>query len=1069
MGHKILSAAITIKCDFMFLIYVLHPVKIYASVSVTSSPQTIPARYLDYFSLPDLTHTPIGRLPRRLRGAAQSERRDVSLVNQLLERLVEIGLVRAEGNIQTNKKREQVYVHLERSKTILDTTVCVPRRSFFLEEARSLFKPVICTLTSLTACERFWYQLQTICLRTPIILVERTRPSKKRKKATPTPSSTNDLHSLTYTLRNTRITTKIARKFNEQGFGAGGLPPLTFSHLPRNWCGSSHRDEDDGGGMGIGECGMGVRNGEGGMEWSYGPGMGLDAGEVDGEEGKEGGGEETSAPPHKRICVGPRPHTQRVGVVHIPSHQIQRYSGGRGFTRVRSKRALETARKLKKVKNANSRYSVLAKSAVLVMDGATKKDREMVAVKTHRERVRWLPHEDSFLLLAYLASHALRQVTGEATVSYRQIRDSLHTEYPTSRDKSMDAVLRRVSKLRKRRKALSATVNVCLAEILSEIQGMGSSAPEPTFPSLLSFVTQRYSSHGGLLLGRGSTLPSSLSELRSDYDVVGWHSEAETDAVEGNEDYDHTLNHALLTDLIIACLGAEESNYDHYSAFKIFETFPEEDVEIAFDQLKSRYLIRRRRQTVGGGPLQCQSFQLATNFNSKLEGGYFIGTGKAAEEFAGNLAGKRSKVAEDLKKRLQLPSDELAAGALELGMEVEGGTVSGGIVLSLVSTLFAEEMVCEPVLPERLFETDDEQDTEKRAAQQKQLVEGALDEEREGGEGEGRDEIEEEEKGGRKEVQKQGEREETVEKGEGERAGKDGKDGQGEERREGDTNAAGEMEGEEEDEDEGEGEKCTSRDVRYSGTGVSSLLRVGDNSTQNHGTLTLDLNLPWSSLLDPLPDEVTPPSLVTWAEETPPDSDTPLSLDAYLSMCREHLSMSDGEACFNGEMYRCVEAGGERGRREEELQTLLPPLPPTSSLSLTDHVQRLLNFEMVVKVSSRLVAAVHAKRWCMPVSSPHSTSPADLVPYRPWVTVNSAHPNETMMRRYREGVLTFIRSTPGATRRQVLEHFSGMLHWSALCQILQSLESEQVVMLHSLAVAPDHELDQRAVYCLPAL
>ena len=333
-------------------------------------------------------------------------------------------------------------------------------------------------------------------------------------------------------------------------------------------------------------------------------------------------------------------------------------------------------------------------------------------------------------------------------------------------------------------------------------------------------------------------------------------------------------------------------------------------------------------------------------------------------------------------------------------MEVESGTVSGGIVLSLVSTLFAEEvgsfnnhqfsdtveplssrhqwdkrkcpfkrevsslslergstvlctmsyviqMVCEPVLPERLFETDDEQDTEKRAAQQKQLVEGALDEEREGGEGEGRDETEEEEKGGRKEVQKQGEREETVEKGEGDRAGKDGKDGQGEERREGDTNAAGEMEGEEEDEDEGEGEKCTSRDVRYSGTGVSSLLRVGDNSTQNHGTLTLDLNLPWSSLLDPLPDEVTPPSLVTWAEETPPDSDTPLSLDAYLSMCREHLSMSDGEACFNGEMYRCVEAGGERGRREEELQTLLPPLPPTSSLSLTDYVQRLLNFEMV--------------------------------------------------------------------------------------------------------------------------
>ena len=67
-------------------------------------------------------------------------------------------------------------------------------------------------------------------------------------------------------------------------------------------------------------------------------------------------------------------------------------------------------------------------------------------------------------------------------------------------------------------------------------------------------------------------------------------------------------------------------------------------------------------------------------------------------------------------------------------------------------------MVCEPVLPERLFETDDEQDAEKRTAQQKQLFEGALDEGREGGEGEGREE--EDENGGRREVQKQGEGEE---------------------------------------------------------------------------------------------------------------------------------------------------------------------------------------------------------------------------------------------------------------------------------------------------------------------
>ena len=74
--------------------------------------QTVPARYLDYFSLPALAHTPICRLPRRLRRVVQSsERRDISLVNQLLERMVEIGLLQAEGNIQTNKRREQVLLH----------------------------------------------------------------------------------------------------------------------------------------------------------------------------------------------------------------------------------------------------------------------------------------------------------------------------------------------------------------------------------------------------------------------------------------------------------------------------------------------------------------------------------------------------------------------------------------------------------------------------------------------------------------------------------------------------------------------------------------------------------------------------------------------------------------------------------------------------------------------------------------------------------------------------------------------------------------------------------------------
>ena len=64
----------------------------------------------------------------------------------------------------------KVFVYLEETQTILDTSVCVPRRSFFLEEARPLFKSLIWTLTSVASLELYWYQLQTTCLRTPIIL-----------------------------------------------------------------------------------------------------------------------------------------------------------------------------------------------------------------------------------------------------------------------------------------------------------------------------------------------------------------------------------------------------------------------------------------------------------------------------------------------------------------------------------------------------------------------------------------------------------------------------------------------------------------------------------------------------------------------------------------------------------------------------------------------------------------------------------------------------------------------------------------------------------------------------------
>ena len=65
-----------------------------------------------------------------------------------------------------------MYIFLNKTTSILDTSTAKPRRSFFLEEARPLFETIHHQFCSLADLERYWFQLQSICLQTPIILGE---------------------------------------------------------------------------------------------------------------------------------------------------------------------------------------------------------------------------------------------------------------------------------------------------------------------------------------------------------------------------------------------------------------------------------------------------------------------------------------------------------------------------------------------------------------------------------------------------------------------------------------------------------------------------------------------------------------------------------------------------------------------------------------------------------------------------------------------------------------------------------------------------------------------------------
>ena len=149
-----------------------------------------------------------------------------------------------------------------------------------------------------------------------------------------------DVHGLPYTLeqQKTLRQPEAARKYNSLGFGAGGLPPLTHSHLARNWCqGSLELQEEEE------EEGEGVELGEEPVAEGYGPGMELirlpkaeglayAGGGGEGGEGSEGGRaseDEDTRRTDKPSDVG------IVARVTVPSSQIKRRDGGRGKARAK--------------------------------------------------------------------------------------------------------------------------------------------------------------------------------------------------------------------------------------------------------------------------------------------------------------------------------------------------------------------------------------------------------------------------------------------------------------------------------------------------------------------------------------------------------------------------------------------------------------------------------------------------------------------------------------------------------------------------------------------------------------
>ena len=146
-------------------------------------------------------------------------------------------------------------------------------------------------------------------------------------------SSKNDVYPLEYHKSDPK---KCRAKF-DSGFGAGGLHPLSYSHMAKNWisfAASKHSTSVD----------LPVSSGKTDTGSTYGPGMELSMlPRVSEETASKGRGESSKrpAPLDEETASGVASKRMRIETAIVPSDSIQAHTGGRGLQRNRPKMSQE--------------------------------------------------------------------------------------------------------------------------------------------------------------------------------------------------------------------------------------------------------------------------------------------------------------------------------------------------------------------------------------------------------------------------------------------------------------------------------------------------------------------------------------------------------------------------------------------------------------------------------------------------------------------------------------------------------------------------------------------------------
>ncbi|NXI91835.1 TF3C1 factor, partial [Psophia crepitans] len=573
----------------------------------------------DFLNDPLKKHTLIRFLPRSVRQQLLYKRRYIFSVVENLQRLCYMGLIQF-GPTEKFQDKDQVFVYMKRNAVIVDTTICDPH--YNLAQSSRPFERRLYVLNTMQDVENFWFDLQCVCLNTPLGVIRCPRSKRSNLQGEETAldvemeqESAVDKHNLERKCAMLEYTTGSREVVDDgtipgDGLGAAGLDSSFYGHLKRNWIWTSYiinktRKEST-----VSENGLTVRL----QTFLTKHPLPLStAGNKINILGEEKVGSESFVQKEECVEISKEPTQDR----------MKRVRGGKSQKRKRLRK--DTGKKMRKKKKEED--SVEKSKRLRYHDEAD----QSALQRMTRLRVTWTVQEDSLLMLCRIASHVLNAKVKGPFVPWQVVRDIMHASFEESLDKTSHSVGRRARYI-VRNPQTYLNYKVCLAEVYQDkalIEDFMSREnnyedPQVCAKEFKEFVERLKEKFSSTLGNPKLEIPDTLEELFSRFRVLAIGEDRNQNTKEDSLSSVYDIHFLVLQNLIQSTLALSDNQMKSCQSFQTFRLYREYQDDIlvkAFLECQKRSLVNRRRVNHTLGPKKSRalpfvpmSYQLSQSY-----------------------------------------------------------------------------------------------------------------------------------------------------------------------------------------------------------------------------------------------------------------------------------------------------------------------------------------------------------------------------------------------------------------------------------------------------------------------